>query len=70
MRAEEVTSLGQNPMIAPQSPGESRKTLTRLKLEATYWSRHTSLMKRLWATHLCPPHTLSTGCLTPCQTLD
>lgn len=70
MRAEEVTSLGQSPMIAPQSQGDSRGTLTGLKMEATYWSRHISLMKRLQAACLRPPHTLSTGCLTPCQTLD
>lgn len=59
MRTEEVTSLGQHPTIAPQSQGDSRGTLTELKTEATYWSCHTSLIKRLQAVHLCPPHTLS-----------
>lgn len=59
-----------NPTVAPQSQGDSRGTLTGLEMETTYWSPHTSLVKRLQAAHLYPPHTLSTGCLTPCQTLE
>lgn len=59
MRTEEVTSLGQNPTIAPQTQADSRGTLTELKMEATYWSHHTSPMKRLQAARLCPMHTLS-----------